>query len=332
MSAFLVTGATGFLGGALSRRLHRSGYSVFATGRQEQKLTALRLPTENQFTWDCRHELAASQVKKLEGVDTIVHCAAFSSAWGNDAAFWQANVLATENVLALAEELGVGHVIHISTPAVYFRFEDQFNVPETVSLPKPVNSYARTKSIAEQRVWESGLPATVLRPRGIYGAGDTALMPRLLRAAKSGPLPRFRHGGVVTDITHVDDVVDAILATSSAKPKAIGQVLNISGGEPLPITTIAERACAANNVTVKWRNLPVGFALRIVRLSETIAGLRAGKPEPRITAYGLGIFAFSQTLDISKAKKLLDWTPKVTFEDGLQCTFNHADMVASHER
>ncbi|TIW90860.1 NAD-dependent epimerase/dehydratase family protein, partial [Mesorhizobium sp.] len=62
----------------------------------------------------------------------------------------------------------------------------------------------------------------VLRPRGIYGAGDRALLPRLIKAAKNRPLPVFRDGRARIDLTHVDDVVDAVMVALAAPPEAEG--------------------------------------------------------------------------------------------------------------
>ncbi|MEP3277240.1 MAG: NAD(P)-dependent oxidoreductase [Stappiaceae bacterium] len=327
MSTVLVTGATGFLGGALARRLYNSDFQVLATGRNRQALTALSLPASNKITCDFSKPLPAEIQTHFNDVDIIVHCAALSSAWGRDADFWDSNVLATEQLLTIARSINVDHFIHISTPAVYFKFEDQFDVRETRVLPSPVNAYARTKAVAEERVLASGVPATIMRPRGIYGVGDSALMPRLLRAAQSGPLPRFRNGSVRTDITHIDDVVDAIIAAFKAKRTAIGEVFNVSGGDAIPIVEIAERACSAYGTNVRWRDLPVGIALLLTKMNEKVARLRKEQSEPRITAYGLGVFAYSQTLDISKARTLLDWVPKVSFDEGLRRTFQHFDKL-----
>lgn len=321
MNAVLVTGVTGFLGGALARRMRSVGYDVIATGRSQTALCAVPLPDTCKIALDLSEPLPLDALKRFEKVKTIVHCAALSSAWGRDEEFWKSNVDVTQNLLNLAKQLDVRHMVHISTPAVYFQFEDQFEVSETKALPTPVNSYARTKAIAEERVLMSGVSATIIRPRGIYGVGDSALMPRLLRAAESGPLPRFRDGCVQTDITYIDDVVDAVLATIEAGDAVSGEVLNVSGGVEIPIVEIVERACAAHGTRVRWRNLPIAPTLALIKANEKLARLRSGQPEPRVTAYGLGVFAYSQTLDISKAKRMLNWTPKISFDEGLKRTF-----------
>ncbi len=320
MGRVLVTGATGFLAGALIRSLGRDGVDVVATGRDRDRLDRLSLPEQARIAFDLSQFQISDVLSRLSGVTTIVHCAALSSAWGRDAAFVAANVTATENLLTLAGRLGVRSFIHISSPSVCFRFADQIGVTEDQTLPPPVNAYARTKAQAEARVRASPFPQTILRPRAIYGRGDTALLPRLLRAAATGPLPRFRQGCAATDLTHVSDVVAAIRAVMDQPDAAAGQTFNISGGQATPIRDVVERVCAAWGQPVRWRSLPVGPALAAVRLAEAVARMRPGQPEPRVTAYGLGIFAYSQTLDLSRARDLLGWSPKVSFEHGLDMT------------
>ncbi|MEP6564856.1 MAG: NAD-dependent epimerase/dehydratase family protein, partial [Mesorhizobium sp.] len=159
------------------------------------------------------------------------------------------------------------------------------------------------------------------RPRGIFGAGDRALLPRLLQAARRRPLPLFRDGQARIDLTHVDDVVDAILAALAAGGSAEGQIFNISGGEVLPVRRIADEACARAGFSARWRKMPLWPAMLAAGVMEAVALRLPGQPEPAVTRYGLGLFAYAQSLDISKASRMLGWAPKVSFEDGLDRTF-----------
>lgn len=311
----VVSGATGFLGGHLVARLVADGHAVIGLGRNQAAGARLAASGARFVPVDLA---TTSNALASETADGFVHCAALSSNWGTHAAFHAANVTGTANAIALARRLGVARFVHISSPSVYFRFADQLAVAEDMPLPPPVNAYAESKAAAEQLVLAAtDLSPIILRPRGLFGPGDTALLPRLVRAARRGPLPLLRGGEAVTDLTYVDDVVEAIVAALAAGPVATGQTINISGGEPQTIRHIAEAAARKAGVTVRWRPLPIGPALFGVRLIEAIAAALPGRPEPVVTAYSLGVLAFSQTLDISRAKTLLGWQPRIGFAEGL---------------
>ncbi|HEV2080066.1 MAG TPA: NAD(P)-dependent oxidoreductase [Allosphingosinicella sp.] len=325
MKRILVTGATGFLGSHLARALIGRGFQVVATGRNISKAPAgpegalLFIPADLSNGSDVRRLEAAAGT-----LDAVVHAAALSAPWGPRQAFHSANVAATRNILDLARSNGTERLVYISTPSIYFRFQDQFGVRETDPLPPPVNRYSESKRMAEELVIQrDDLASFILRPRGLYGRGDTALLPRLVHAAKRRPLPLLRGGKAVTDLTHVEDAVDAAIAAIDAPADAAG-IYNISGGEPQRLVDVIELACGRSGVKVRWRPTPVRAALAAARAMELACACLPGRPEPPVTAYGVGVLAFSQTLDIEKARRELGWSPRIGFDEGLDLTFGSA--------
>ena len=322
--AVLVTGATGFLGSHLAVALRDN--DVVATGRNPAALESLAARGIRTTAVDLRSPIARADRDRIGAVDTIVHCAGLSSPWGRRAHFEQANVDATRHLVAMAADMGVRRFVFISTASVYFRFADQDGLQEHQLPARFVNDYAATKRKAEQAVLaRPEIGPLVIRPRGIYGAGDTALLPRLMRVAQRRPIPVFAGPGA-TDITHVDDVVAAVLATLQVGLDVTGEVVNVSGGVGLSLPEIIKAACDATGVTPRWRHLPFGPAMAAVRTIEAAACLFPGRPEPPVTAYALGILRYRQTMDISKAQRLLGWTPQVSFEEGLRRTFADGRM------
>lgn len=318
----LVTGATGFLGGALVERLAILGHRVVATGRNQARLDELtRLGHVTALPADLADPSTVERLAAAGPFGTIIHCAARSSAWGPRPAFDRDNVRGTRNVIDIAQRPDGARLLHISTPSIYFRFADQFDTREDAALPTPVNAYAASKRKAEELVAGSGLPHTILRPRGLYGKGDTALLPRLINAARTGPLPLLRGGQAVTDLTYIDDAVDAVLAVLDASRAADGAIYNISGGEALPLTHMIEDAARHANVTVRWRRVPFPLAFGVARASEAAHRAFAPQREPRATVYGAGVLAFSKTLDISAIARDTGWRPTISFEEGLDRTF-----------
>lgn len=324
--AVLVTGATGFLGSHLALALRDA--AVVATGRNLGALESLAAQGIRTLALDLRSPIAWADRDRIGPVDTIVHCAGLSSPWGSRAQFEAANVDATRHLVATAADMGVRRFVFISTASVYFRFADQDGLQEHQLPARFVNEYAATKRQAELAVLaRPEIGPLVIRPRGIYGAGDTALLPRLMRVARRRPIPLFSPAGA-TDITHVDDVVAAVMAALKTGHDVSGEVVNISGGVGVPLPQIIEAACGATGVTPRWRRMPFGPAVAAVRMMETVACRLPRRPEPPVTAYGLGILRYRQTMDIAKAQHVLGWVPQVSFEDGLHRTFAHGKMRA----
>lgn len=115
-------------------------------------------------------------------------------------------------MLAFCHRHTVPRLVHISTPSLYFAFADQFDLREEIPLPdRFVNDYAASKHQAElllrQERGDDGPEIAILRPRGLFGPYDTALMPRLERVARRGFFPLPLGGHALVDITHVDNVV-----------------------------------------------------------------------------------------------------------------------------
>ncbi|MEZ5946925.1 MAG: NAD(P)-dependent oxidoreductase [Hyphomonas sp.] len=318
MTGTIVTGATGFLGGALVRRLLLEGGRVIAVGRNRKILAELAALGAQPLECDL---VSGHPPQIVPGASRLVHCAALSSPWGTRAQFEAANVAGTRCAIELARLAGVQRFVHISSPSIYFRFADQERVTEDTALPAPVNAYAESKARSEYLVLqEPSLDPVVLRPRGLYGPGDTALLPRLLRTARERPLPLIRDGVAATDLTFIDDAVDAILAAMRIQqPPA--RIFNVSGGEPVRIQTISEMAAKRAGVDIRWRRLPWALVHATARASEAVCSALPGRPEPFVTAYGAGLFAFRQTLDLTRAKNILGWQPRVSFEEGLERTF-----------
>lgn len=125
-----------------------------------------------------------------------------------------------------------------------------------------------------------------------------------------------------TDLTFVEDVVDAILAAMSAPSSISGEIFNISGGEALPLKLVAERVAEQASIRIRWIPLPWNLVKAYALTSERVCAALKSYPEPTITAYSAGLFAFRQTLNIEKAECHLHWRPKTTFEEGIARTFN----------
>jgi nucleoside-diphosphate-sugar epimerase len=298
----LITGAAGFVGGHAARRFADLGHDVIAASRK---------------TCDLSQDPLDSLTR---GCEVIVHCAARAAPWGPREIFWRDNVLATERLLAAAIRAGtVRRFVHVSTPSIYFNGRDQFNRSEEFSAPRQwPTHYAESKWAAECRVRAAPLGAVILRPRAVFGPGDRAIAPRLIALAERGIVPLPGGGNALTDVTYIDNVIDAIEAAVRAPASAEGQAFNITNGDPITVRDLLTRLFGALGIHARLVALPRALVNIAARASEALAALRPGKPEPRITRYGAGLLSYSQTLCIDAARNQLGYAPAVSIDDGLQ--------------
>jgi nucleoside-diphosphate-sugar epimerase len=318
MARILVTGASGFIGSHVTTHLASLGHHVVATGRSQALLDCLCSTAKDKLLAD----LAIDRLEPLlESCDAVVHCAALSSPWGTKENFWNANVIATERLLEASQRAGVRRFVHLGSPSIYFRFADQLNVDESFQPPKKwITEYARSKWASELRVQAAaakGIETLVLRPRAVFGEGDRAILPRLLAIADKGWFPLMHQGKAVIDVTYVANVVQAVVACLDADVRCDGRAYNITNAEPISLHQLVTRLFAALGKNVRLIPVPRNLALIMASMVERIAMLREGKPEPRLTRYGVGVIGYSQTLDISRAQRELSYFPKTSIDDGL---------------
>lgn len=258
----------------------------------------------------------------MGGVQAVVHSAALSSPWGTRQAFEQANVEGTREVLAACRQHSVRTLVHISTPGLYFNFQDRLAVREEDPLPPPANLYAKTKAMAEQLVRSEDYldSSVILRPRAIFGPHDNTLLPRLLRVAQGGSLPLMRGGKAWLDLSYVDNVVDAVelsLARAAAQP--LRATFNISNGEPIQVRELFAALASAFALNVRLRHVPYPAVALAAWCMEALGNLRPSW-EPPLTRYSAGLLAYSQTLDLTQARRELGYTPHVPLQEGLKRT------------
>lgn len=307
----LVTGATGGLGRILTAILLARGREVIATGRDPVRGAMLLGQGARFAASDLVRDDAAPLVA---GVDTVFHLAALSSPWGPRADFVAANLTMTQRLLAAASAAGCRRFLFASTPSIYTRPAHQLDLTEASRLPDQlVNAYAQTKLAAEQAVQAAATPrftTVALRPRAVIGPYDTVLLPRLLRAARSGFMPLPGYGRALIEPTDARDVCSAFLAAEARADVLSGQVFNISGGHPLPLAELADHAFRRINQPVRAVPLPARLVLGLAHLAETSARLRPGSPEPALTVYAAKALGWSQTFDLAAARAALEWEPQ----------------------
>ncbi len=169
----LVTGGTGFLGGALARRLVAEDVEVTVLGRNGRVGQQLQAAGMRFVQADLADAVPVSAACGQQ--DVVFHCGAAVAPWGRFEDFYATNVNGTEHVIQGCMAHNVARLVHVSTPSIYFAHADRLNVGEYDSLPaQPVNAYAATKLITEravERAYRNGLPVITIRPPRYFWAG-----------------------------------------------------------------------------------------------------------------------------------------------------------------
>ncbi|HHR6046595.1 TPA: NAD-dependent epimerase/dehydratase family protein [Providencia alcalifaciens] len=320
----LVTGATSGLGRNATEILLRDGHQVVACGRDlviGQELTdagAVFIPVElAQLTPETAHELMA-------GCQAVWHCAALSAPWGARETFEAINWQATKTLAQTAAKEGIERFVHISTPAIYFNFTHQNNIRESTTNTQFANDYARTKFLAEQEIAKlvPDSPLTtfvILRPRGLFGAYDRVLLPRLMAQvrARHGKLVLPAGGKNAFDLTYVDNVVHAMLLATE-KPLKSGSIFNITNHEPLPLATTLQALFAQTGTFCQIKSAPYPLLYAVALGLEKWAMIQ--KKEPLLTRYSLGAAYFTMILNNERAQNELGYTPRYSMAEGIART------------
>jgi nucleoside-diphosphate-sugar epimerase len=315
----VITGATGFLGFNTARWLKNKGHEVTGLGRNLSR--GERLKDVGVSFIPCTLAETSLYSPALSGADVVVHCAALSAPWGRPDVFHAANVQGTQHILDESRKQKVPRFIHISSPSIYFRFEDALDIDEATPIKPPFPSlYSATKFAAEEVVDAAGedIFCVTLRPRGIFGPGDETLLPRLIRVAKKRGLPRLGEGKNIIDLTYVDNVSHAIELCLGSSEISRGQKYNITNGNPVELWPFLDNLFTRLELPISPKSLPYKRADFLARVLEWTYSTLPLKGEPALTRYTVGLLAKSQTLSLTKARRELGYEPLISMEEGLE--------------
>ena len=315
-----VTGGSGFIGGRLVERLAGAGCRVRALARSDASAAAVeRLGAE-----PVRGDLAdpASMRAGAEGCEAAFHLAAHLGQWGTREEFVAGNVTGTENALAAAREAGVRRFVHCGTEAALLAGEPLRRGRRDARPCAPT----RRRSTRRPRRSPSSLSATPTatgsRPwscgRASSGAsGDTTLLPELVAHGRGrASSPGSAAATQLTDITHVDNVVEGLLLRPRKGRARRGLLRHRRRAGRLPRVRLRAARDAGRRAPDPFG---AGMARRRRRggLSETAWRVLRLGGEPPLTRFAFWISSQECTIEISKARAELGYEPVVSREQGL---------------
>jgi nucleoside-diphosphate-sugar epimerase len=316
-SAF-VTGGSGFIGGVLIERLRAEGWDVRALARSDAAAEKVRSRGAEPAAGDI--EDPATLRAAAEGADVAFHAAAKLGDWGQPDEFERLNVKGTENVIAACRDAGVRRLVHVGTEAALMAGEPLVNVNEEAPLrPDSPVLYSATKAEAEQRVRAAngdGLETVVIRPRFVWGKGDTTLLPTMVEMVRAGRFRWVGGGRHLTATTHVDNTVEGLWLGATKAPA--GGVYFVTDGEPVVFRDFVSRMVGTQGVTIPDKSVPPAVAGAAAGAIEPLwRALRRPGPPP-ITRFAVWVSSQECTIDISRAERDLGYRPIRTRDEGLE--------------
>jgi nucleoside-diphosphate-sugar epimerase len=193
------------------------------------------------------------------------------------------------------------------------------NVDETAQLrPDSKAHYSATKAQAEQLVRDAaadGFETVVIRPRLVWGPGDTTILPGLAEAVRAGRFAWIGGGGHLTSTTHVDNVIEGLVL--GAERGRSGEAYFVTDGEPVAFREFVTALLATEGIEAPERNMPPALARAVAVAGEGAWGILPLPGAPPVTRLAVWLASLETTIDITKARSELGYEPVITREEGL---------------
>lgn len=317
----LVTGATGFIGKHLVRKLTGQGDNVRCLVRATSNIAPLQKMGVEFATGDITHY--ESVLDAAQGVDLIYHGAALVEVGAaGRSEYYLLNVEGVRNILKACEAAGVKRLIHISTQSVAFDFSPKHNAGETEPFPRKYRDfYSETKALGETEVLnaakEGRVSAVAIRPTWVWGPGDTTILPIMAKMARRKQLVLVGGGRAEASTSYVENVCDSLIL--AAKHEEIsGEVFLVTDDERI---TAREFICGMADAAGFARprlSVPYGVAYVSAAVFEKLHALSGSKKPPLMTRYAIALTGRNLTYSCEKAKRMLGYEPAVNVQEGMR--------------
>ena len=298
----LVTGAAGFIGDVLVKRLIKEGHEVKAL---------LHKTIPNKF--EKKAEYIYGDISEIESIkpffkdiDFVFHCAAIVKDYGPKNIFYKINLESTKNLAKLSEKFGIKKFIFLS----HIRYESE----------KSISHYSKTKALAEQYLIEkyeqNGFPVIIIRPGNVYGPGATTWVLRPLKSIQENRLYLIDHGNGIFLHTYIENLLDAIISALE-EPEALGKTIDITDGDNSVtwgeyFNTIAKMAGKPKIKRSLSKKNALFIGKSMMFLNKVI------KVKPWVTPMAVRVLTNQYKVSIENARSILDYEPRIDYQEGMK--------------
>jgi 2-alkyl-3-oxoalkanoate reductase len=317
-SRYLVTGATGFVGGHIAEAFVERGWPVSAIVRPASNTAFLEKLNVKLH----RGELGDPRLvaDAMADVDVVVHAAAKVGDWGPVEDYRAANVEQLRVLLEASKGKGLARFIHVSSLGVY-EGRHHYGTDESVPPPRQhSDGYTQSKVESEQLALryhrDFGVPVVVLRPGFVYGPRDRTVLPRIIENLRNHQVRYPGGGNAAMNTIFVRNFIQAVFLALD-NPSAIGNVFNLTDGEFVSKRRFIETICDALGLDKPTGKPPLWLAKAVTWISEKKARLAGAKEAPKFTFAKLKFMGYNLDFCIEKAKRELGYLPRFTFTEGM---------------
>ena len=323
----LVTGASGFVGRAIARRLLGMGARVRVLVRSKAKLREAGFSPENELGLEViEGDLLDGPVVRrcCEGVSAIVHAAAKVGDGGPPDEYLQINVDAQRDLLASISWPGPFQKFVLVSSLGVYPARNHNGTDESAPISTTgIDPYTRSKAIGEREFvrWceERKFPGVVLRPGFVYGPGDRTVLPRIVARLRSGHFAFFGSGNQCLNNTWVENLVDAVILALE-KDTVPGDVFNITDDPLVTKKQFIGAVAKALGLPLPRKHLPLQLAWLLAVGFDTVDRLMGGHGPKVVTMASWKFLGLDLRYSIAKAKQKLGYNPKSNFDEVMALT------------
>jgi nucleoside-diphosphate-sugar epimerase len=317
----LITGATGFIGGAVARALLSQGRPVRVLARSAQRAQALAALGAEVVTGDLLDPRAITD--SVRGCELVIHAAGRPGP-ASRRMFQALHVDATAALVEASITAGVRRFVHIASQAVLFGGEDLLDATDETPYPaRFIDPYSASKARGEQVALAANarqgprgrFEVTSIRPAVVWGPGDRTVLPIMAKLASGLGIPACGPGDNTEATTHIDHAVDAIIAACSA-PAAPGRAYLVLDGFSVTWRQFLGGYVRAAGAPERFMRVPKPLAQPAAWMLDHTAGA-LGLPVP-LAYFGVRTALTSRRFRATAAARDLGYTPRVTWAEGLE--------------